>query len=69
MRHQKDSIKRKQSIDLIAPSIKKDLRVSLLILSFLSTVNFFYLNKKKKWVDILKAAVCLVVISDLGLFF
>jgi len=47
MRHQKDSIKRKQSIDLIAPSIKKDLRVSLLILSFLSTVNFFYLNKKK----------------------
>ena len=68
MRHQKDSIKRKQSIDLIAPSIKKDLRVPLLILSFLSTVNFFYLNKKK-WVDILKAAVCLVVISDLGLFF
>ena len=50
MRHQKDSIKKKQNDDLIAPSIKKDLRVSPLILSicFHQYISFIW-TKKVGW--------------------
>lgn len=61
--------KKKLNNALIAPGVKKrfegihsDIRI------FFPPVNFFYLNKKSELI-ILKAAVCLVVISDFVLFF
>lgn len=68
-RHQKDSIKKRQNDDLIAPPMKKRFEyLSHDFKYFFPQVNFFCLGKKKKWGDIVKAAVCLVVISDSGLF-
>lgn len=65
---QKETIKKKQNDGFIAPSVKK--RFEYISHNFeycFLPVNLFYLGKK--WGNILKAAVCLVVISDLGLFF
>lgn len=48
--------------------MKKDLSISLILLSisYHQKISFIW---EEKWGDILKAAVCLVVISELGLFF
>lgn len=66
--HQEESIKKKQNDGFMATSMRKRFEyISHSFEYFFLPVNLFYLAKK--WGNILKAAVWLVVISDLGLFF